>query len=173
MRPPTVIFAIALIGCGAAAPTSSTTPRPTDHQGIFVTTEQTCPPQASGCDILDVIDVHTAETAEDKGFDELGRRAKALGGNAVIGAEFEHGDNGGPSHLSGMIVRYSEGIPPHVVLGEIDIPSDEQSQDKGLTELSTRAQAMGGDRVINVTFEHGDNGEQGHLKGQAIRYTHD
>ena len=24
---------------------------------------------------------------------------------------------------------------------------------------------------IGVTFEHGDNGEKGHLKGRAIRYT--
>ena len=109
MRPTSFTLAIALMGCGAAAsrPTfSSTTPRPTDHDGIFITTEQTCPPQASGCDILDVIDVHTAETAEDKGFDELRARAAAIGADAVIGAEFEHGEGNEPSHLSGMAVRF-------------------------------------------------------------------
>jgi uncharacterized protein YbjQ (UPF0145 family) len=62
-------------------------------------------------------------------------------------------------------------VPPHVDLGEIDIPSDEDNEDKGLATLSARAHAMGGDQVIGVTFEHGDNGEQGHLKGRAIRYT--
>ena len=91
--------------------------------------------------------------------------------DAVIGAEFEHGDNGEPLHLSGMIIRYSTPIPPHVDLGEIDIPSDENDQDKGLAELTARGHAMGGDQVIGVTFEHGDNGEKGHLKGHVVRYT--
>ena len=30
---------------------------------------------------------------------------------------------------------------------------------------------VGGDQVIGVTFEHGENGEKGHLKGHAIRFT--
>jgi len=70
-----------------------------------------------------------------------------------------------------MIIRYSTPIPPHVDLGEIDIPSDENDQDKGLAELTARGHAMGGDQVIGVTFEHGDNGEKGHLKGHVVRYT--
>jgi uncharacterized protein YbjQ (UPF0145 family) len=140
-------------------------------QRILITTQQTCPAKADGCDILEVIDLHTKATSEDKGFDELRRRAAARGGDAVIGAEFEHGDDGGPSHLSGMIVRYSTAIPPHVDIGEIDIPSDENDTDKGLAELSARGHAMGGDQVIGVTFEHGENGEKGHLKGRAIRFT--
>jgi hypothetical protein len=57
-------------------------------------------------EVLGVFDFHTAETSEDKGFDELRRRAAAMGADAVIGAEFEHGDDGGPSHLSGMAVRF-------------------------------------------------------------------
>jgi uncharacterized protein YbjQ (UPF0145 family) len=177
MRLASVTFTIALVGCGSAA---STTTRPSSfvvenpggsNNHILVTTQQTCPPKAEGCDILEVIDLHTSATSEDKGFDELRGRAAARGGDAVIGAEFEHGDNGGPSHLSGMIVRFSTPIPPHVDLGEIDIPSDEDNEDKGLTELAARGRAMGGDQVIGVTFEHGDNGEQGHLKGHAIRFT--
>jgi hypothetical protein len=57
-------------------------------------------------EVLGVFDFHTAETSEDKGFDELRRKAAAMGADAVIGAEFEHGDDGGPSHLSGMAVRF-------------------------------------------------------------------
>jgi hypothetical protein len=57
-------------------------------------------------EVLGVFDFHSAETSEDKGFDELRRRAAAMGADAVIGAEFEHGDDGGPSHLSGMAVRF-------------------------------------------------------------------
>ena len=57
-------------------------------------------------EVLGVFDFHTAETSQDKGFDELRERAAAMGADAVIGAEFEHGDDGGPSHLSGMAVRF-------------------------------------------------------------------
>jgi len=53
-----------------------------------------------------VLDFHSAATSEDKGFEELRARAAALGGDAVIGAEFEHGEGNEPSHLSGMVVRY-------------------------------------------------------------------
>ena len=57
-------------------------------------------------EVLGVFDFHSAATSEDKGFDELRRRAAEIGADAVIGAEFEHGDDGGPSHLSGMAVRF-------------------------------------------------------------------
>jgi hypothetical protein len=57
-------------------------------------------------EVIGVFDFHTPATSEDKGFDELRERAAAMGADAVIGAEFEHGDDGGPSHLSGMAVRF-------------------------------------------------------------------
>jgi hypothetical protein len=57
-------------------------------------------------ELLGVFDFHSAATSEDKGFDELRAHAAAIGADAVIGAEFEHGDDGGPSHLSGMAVRF-------------------------------------------------------------------
>jgi hypothetical protein len=57
-------------------------------------------------ELLAVFDFHSAATSEDKGFDELRMHAAAIGADAVIGAEFEHGDDGGPSHLSGMAVRF-------------------------------------------------------------------
>lgn len=59
-------------------------------------------------EVLGTLDFHTAATDEDKGFDELRARAAALGADAVLSAEFEHGENGGPSHLSGMAVRFRD-----------------------------------------------------------------
>ncbi len=167
MRISSVVLSLAFTACGGvpAAPSS-----PSTSSGILVTTDESCP-KPHHCDILDVVDIHTQATSQDKGFDELRARAAAIGADAVVGAEFEHGDGSEPSHLSGMIVRYGAPVPPHVDVGMVDIPSDEKDENKGLAELSRRAHAMGGDRVINVTFEHGDDGQQGHLRGKVIRYT--
>ena len=57
-------------------------------------------------EVIGVLDFHSAATSEDKGFDELRVRAAQMGADAVIGAEFEHGDGSEPSHLSGMVVRF-------------------------------------------------------------------
>jgi uncharacterized protein YbjQ (UPF0145 family) len=168
MRTASVLLLAAITGCG---PASSMTRSSSTESGIYVTTQQTCPRDHDGCDILEVVDLHTRADSEDKGFDELRRRAAARGGDAVIGAEFEHGDGNEPSHLSGMIVRWGTAIPPHVDVGMIDIPSDEDNEDKGLEQLAVRGHAMGGDQVIDVTFEHGEEGAQGHLRGKVIRYT--
>jgi hypothetical protein len=60
-------------------------------------------------EVLGVFDFHSEATSEDKGFDELRRRAAEIGADAVIGAEFEHGEGSEPSHLSGMAVRFLDG----------------------------------------------------------------
>jgi hypothetical protein len=57
-------------------------------------------------EVVGVLDFHSQATSEDKGFDELRARAAAMGADAVIGAEFEHGEGNEPSHLSGMAVRF-------------------------------------------------------------------
>lgn len=178
MRITSVVVSFAFIGCGAT-PQAARSPSVEDiHEltsspgasRIVVIPEDHCP-NGHNCDILDVIDIHTHATSQDKGFDELRARAAALGADAVVGAEFEHGDGNEPSHLSGMIVRYGRPVPPHVDVGTVDIPSDEKDQNKGLAELSRRAYQMGGNQVIDVTFEHGDDGAQGHLRGKVIRFT--
>lgn len=56
-------------------------------------------------EVVGVLDFHSPADTEDKGFDELRARAAAMGADAVISAEFEHGEDGGLSHLSGMAVR--------------------------------------------------------------------
>lgn len=72
-------------------------------QRIIVTVDKHIPRPT---ELIAVIDFHSAAQSEDKGFNELRAHAVALGAEAVIGAEFEHGEGGGPSHLSGMAVRF-------------------------------------------------------------------
>ncbi|MGZ3417469.1 MAG: hypothetical protein ACXVEE_06355 [Polyangiales bacterium] len=122
------------------------------------------------CEIIAIFDFHTDADSEDKGFDLLRERARAIGADAVIGAEFEHGENGGPSHLSGMAVRLIAPSPPYEVIGEIDIASSPDSPDKGLEAMLDRARKMGADKVVDVVFEHGEEGGQGHLRGKAARF---
>lgn len=163
------LFVILIAAC-APAVTGPTATAPSGPPGIPVTTSQECP-SGHACDILEVVDLHTEAMSEDKGFAELRARAAAAGADAVVGAEFEHGAAGEPSHLSGVMVRYGQPVPPHVDLGPIDIPSDPADRDKGLATLTARAHEMGGDQVIDVVFDHGDDGAQGHLRGRVIKFT--
>jgi hypothetical protein len=57
-------------------------------------------------EVIGVLDFHSDANSEDKGFDQLRARAAAMGADAVLGAEFEHGDGDEPSHLSGIVVRF-------------------------------------------------------------------
>ena len=57
-------------------------------------------------EVLAILDFHSNAADEQKGFEELRARAFAIGADAVIGAEFEHGSDGGASHLSGIAVRF-------------------------------------------------------------------
>lgn len=56
-------------------------------------------------EVLAILDFHSNAEDEDKGFDELRARAYAIGAEAVLAAEFEHGADG-TSHLSGIAVRF-------------------------------------------------------------------
>ncbi len=85
-------------------PPVSLEPRPvvsTDHVKVY-------PDKDVGrmTEVVGVLDFHTDASTADKGFEQLKARAAALGADAVIGAEFEHGDPGEKSHLSGMAVRF-------------------------------------------------------------------
>jgi uncharacterized protein YbjQ (UPF0145 family) len=161
-------------GCGGAAQ-STTTPvvATAAARSILVSPDHSCQPGCPDdhfCTVVEIADLHTRATSEDKGFDELRARAAALGAEAVMDAEFEHGEGNEPSHLSGTIVRGCQRIRPYDVIGSIDIESEGESSDKGMTELQRRRAAMGGDLVIGIQFEHGEHGEKGHLRGKVIRY---
>lgn len=160
------LLALTIASCVPA----TTHPGSPSAASILVTTQATCPAGVAGCDVLEILDLHTDASSEEKGFAELKQLARVRGGDAVIGAEFEHGGEGERSHLSGMVVRYGAPIPPHTVLGEVEISSAPDDQQKGLEQLMARASAMGGDQVIAVTFEHGEEGAQGRLRGRVIRF---
>ena len=149
-----------------AAPAHPAAP-PAPHRRVLVTIDKTI---GHACEIMVVFDIHTHADSQDKGFEELRAKAEALGADAVIGAEFEHGDGNEPSHLSGMAVRYIEAPPDYEPIGQIDIPSDEDATDKGLDTMRARAAALGADEVVNVQFEHGEEGKLGHLTGLAVRF---
>ncbi len=122
-------------------------------------------------DVLAVLDFHTRADSEDKGFDELREKAAALGADAVVGAQFEHGEGSEPSHLSGMAVKYGVDDPrPFDVLGEIDIATPEDDDDKGFDRLRAQAAKLGADEVRDIEFDHGAEGGKSHLKGRAVRH---
>ena len=122
--------------------------------------------------VVAVLDMHTMEDSEDKGFDLLRERAAEVGADAVIGAEFEHGKEGEVSHLSGMAVRYENEVKhTYVALAKLDIESEEDAEDKGLDRLIAQAKNLGADEIIDVTFEHGEEGGKGHLRGLAVKWT--
>ena len=151
----------------AEAATATTNDDSAAAKNVFVTTDKNI---TRDCTIVAVFDVHTRAESQDKGFDELRARAAAVGADAVIGAEFEHGDGDEPSHLSGMAVKYSKPLPPYDPIAQIDIPSNEDDEDKGLEKMVAEAASMGADRVVNVQFEHGEEGKMGHLTGTAVKF---
>jgi hypothetical protein len=88
------------IPCADCAPPAPMTPRAHAVQ-VFVDKRIPRPTE-----VLAVFDFHSQANSEDKGFDELRARAAQIGADAVVGAEFEHGEGSEPSHLSGMAVRF-------------------------------------------------------------------
>lgn len=90
------------IPCADCAPAPPMTPQ---ARTILVTVDKRIPRPT---EVIGVLDFHSGATSEDKGFDELRAHAAAMGGDAVISAEFEHGEGNEPSHLSGVVVRFVE-----------------------------------------------------------------
>ena len=122
-------------------------------------------------EVVQVLDFHTAETSEDKGFDELREHAYELGATAVVEAQFEHGAEGEKSHLSGMAVKPRvRDDRPYVVVKEIDIATPEDDDDKGFDKMREEANAVGADKIVEVNFVHGEEGGMSHLTGKAVKY---
>jgi hypothetical protein len=104
-----------------AAPSPPTPPSaPSNDDGPSLSVNYPLPPDVAriqiltdkhpkrSAEVLAVFDFHTDASSEDKGFDQLRLAAARVGADAVIGAEFEHGDDGGKSHLAGVAVRFLE-----------------------------------------------------------------
>ena len=103
---PVYVSANASASVGAQAPEDEPDPVPVTapaSRSVIVLVDKHIDRPA---EVIGVLDFHSAATSEDKGFDELRAHAAAMGADAVIGAEFEHGDGNEPSHLSGMAVRF-------------------------------------------------------------------
>lgn len=123
------------------------------------------------CDILLILDFHADAESEEKGFEALRARAAAVGADAVIDAEYEHGEGGEASHLSGMAVRWTpEDARAYDVIEHIVIETPANAPDKGFAELRARARALGADKIVEVHFEHGEDGGASRLTGIAVRY---
>src|SRR5579859_5704653 len=89
-----------------SAVTSTPPPSPSSDDGPSLTVTYPLAPDVAriqilvdkhlnrSAELIAVFDFHTDATNEDKGFDQLRLAAARVGADAVIGAEFEHGDDG-------------------------------------------------------------------------------
>lgn len=166
-----ILVVVATIGCNPiivqAPPATTGSPALQPQLSVF--------PKGKGpdrqCEIVAVLDFHSDADSEDKGFEELRARAAEAGADAVIDAEFEHGEGGERSHLSGLAVRFKvRDARAYDVLDHIVIESDPNGADKGFGALRARAKALGADKIVDVKFDHGEGGEPSRLTGTAVRY---
>lgn len=121
---------------------------------------------------LGTVDVHTSGEAEETALNRLRARAASLGADAVLGVEFHHGDTG-PTHLSGMAVRYRDllGGRTYDVVGRLDVHMPMGHDHHALSELQEQGRALHADLIINIAFHHGDDPHgPTELTGDAIRY---
>lgn len=62
--------------------------------------------------VVGVVDAHEAMGNQDAALWTLKKKAAALGADAVVGVEFNHGEGAGePTHLSGLAVRFLRAVP--------------------------------------------------------------
>ena len=59
-------------------------------------------------EVVGVVDAHVPMGDHERALAVLKEKAAALGADAVIGVDFEHGEahDNGPVHLSGLAIRY-------------------------------------------------------------------
>jgi uncharacterized protein YbjQ (UPF0145 family) len=129
-----------------------------------------------GCEAeaLGPIDVHKKMESTQQALDALKLRAAALGADAIIGVDFEHGEGGdAPTHLSGMAVRCRDLLRgrSYDVIGKVEVRGAMGKEEDAFSELKAKARAMRADLVLDVKFEHGEGGEGEPtvLTGTAIR----
>ena len=138
---------------------------------IFQNEGLTCSAEALG-----PVDVHnTMKTSTERALDELRLRAAALGAEAVVNTEFEHGEGGDAvTHLSGMAVRCRDLLKGRAydVIGEVKVQGPMGKEEAAFQRLRAKAIEMHASLVLNVKFEHGErsDGELPTLTGTAIRF---
>ena len=130
-----------------------------------------CPAEALG-----PVDVHKKmETTQPQALEGLKRRAAAMGADAVLHVDFEHGEGGKePTHLSGMAVRCNDLIKGRSfdVVGKLEVTGEMGREERAFAQLLGKAATMNADLVINVEFEHGEGGEgePTKVRGTAIKF---
>jgi uncharacterized protein YbjQ (UPF0145 family) len=129
-----------------------------------------CPTEALG-----PVDVHKKMETTEKALDTLKLRAAALGADAVLHTEFEHGEGAGaPTHLSGMAVRCNDLLKGrrYEVIGTVRVDGAMGKEENAFEDLRDKAWAMHADLLMDISFEHGEGGEgeTTKLTGKAIRF---
>jgi uncharacterized protein YbjQ (UPF0145 family) len=128
-------------------------------------------PQAT--EVLGTVDVHMGVESEQQAMQRLRARAASLGADALLGVEFHHGEANGPTHLSGLAVRYHDLLQgrSYDVVGALEVQSEMGHDHDALGRLRAEARDRHADLILNIHFEHGDD-PHGHpmLRGDAIRF---
>lgn len=177
-RAPTLLACIAVsAACAPRLPTAgavsadpardATTIEMTGGGGVMLTSAAEL---GRPCETMAILDLHSHAVDEATGFEELRRWAATVGGDAVVAARFEAATDGETAHLSGVVVRYKAVDPrPYDVLARVEVRTDTAVPDKGLEALRTKASELGADKLVDVRFQHSDDGIS-HLSGLAVRY---
>jgi uncharacterized protein YbjQ (UPF0145 family) len=125
-------------------------------------------------ELVGLVDIHEPVESVDRALAILRRKAAKMGGEAVLGVEFHHGEPGEePTHLSGMAVRCKDLLKGRAydVLGKIEVKGKMGKEDEADKELMAKAGAMHADLVIDIGFEHGEGGnEPTRVWGTAIKF---
>jgi uncharacterized protein YbjQ (UPF0145 family) len=129
-----------------------------------------CPVEALG-----PVDVHRKMETTSQALEGLKRRAAALGADAVLHVEFEHGEGGKePTHLSGMAVRCNDLIKgrKYDVIGEIEVKGAMSKEERAFDDLMTKARTLHADLLINIKYDHGEGaeGEGSKLSATAVKF---
>jgi len=129
-----------------------------------------------GCttEALGPVDVHKRMESTQKALDALKLRAAALGAEAVVNTEFEHGEGGdAPTHLSGMAVRCRDLLRgrQYEVIGPVKLEGAMGKEEDAFAQFKAKARAMHADLILDVKFEHGEggDGESTTITGTAIK----
>ena len=65
-------------------------------------------------EVVGILDIHLPVGAHDAPLAQLRAQAAAMGADAVVGAEFHHGERQGePIHVSGLAVRFVQLAPAY------------------------------------------------------------
>jgi len=89
---------------------------PADHRGAQGDPSRVLVLESTKLDrpaeVVGVVDAHVPVGSHASALDVMRRRAVQLGADAVVGAEFHHGEGEGqPTHLSGLAVRFLRAVP--------------------------------------------------------------